>query len=100
MALCEKPVSDSNKLSALLNPAVIFEVLSGSTEETDKGKKIEEYLNLPSVPDYLLIAQERVSVVHWNKQADGQWRMDGVYAILRFSHTGVCEHHSYSCRHL
>ena len=73
MALCESPVSDGNKPPALLNPAVIFEVLSDSTEETDKGKKIEEYFQLPSVTDYLLLAQERVHVMHWSKQNGGQW---------------------------
>ena len=47
MALCGEPLTEGRKPPALLNPAVVIEVLSDSTRNTDMGKKIEEYLDLP-----------------------------------------------------
>ncbi len=76
MAMCDVPAFDDNKPPCLLNPAVIVEILSNSTQETDKGKKIEEYLNFSSVTDYLLVEQERVNVVHWSRQKGDQWNMN------------------------
>ncbi len=42
----------------LLNPTVVFEVLSPSTEQYDRGKKLHNYLTIPSLQDYLLVAQD------------------------------------------
>ena len=73
MALCNEAISDGRKPPALLNPSVVFEVISASTEEVDKGKKIEEYLHLETVTDYLLVEQEKVSVSHWSKNNEREW---------------------------
>lgn len=73
MAVCGTPVFDDNKPPCLLNPNVIVEVLSASTEGIDKGRKIDEYLRCSSVTDYLLVEQERVSVIHMRRQDADEW---------------------------
>ena len=57
----------------VLNPGLIAEVLSPSTEGYDRGKKFEAYRTLTSLREYLLISQERPHVEHYSKQDDGSW---------------------------
>lgn len=57
----------------LTNPTVIMEVLSESTEKYDRGLKFELYRGLPSLREYVLIAQDRMSVERYFKQDDGSW---------------------------
>lgn len=57
----------------LTNPTVLIEVLSKSTEAKDRGEKAEEYRSLPSLQEYLLIAQDRYHVEHYVRQSDQQW---------------------------
>ena len=60
-------------LDTLLDPAVIIEILSPSTEAYDRGKKFELYRALESLRDYILIASERIQVEHFSRQSNGQW---------------------------
>src|SRR5215210_8320716 len=55
---CEPEQFDDAENDTLLNPVVIVEVLSASTEAYDRGKKFEQYQQLGSLTDYLLVAQE------------------------------------------
>lgn len=55
----------------LLNPTLIFEVLSPSTEAYDRGEKFAQYWQLGSLTDYVLVAQDRVRVEHFTRQGDG-----------------------------
>ena len=57
----------------VLNPTVIVEALSKSTESYDRGVKFEHYRTLESLTDYLLISQDRASVEHRMRQPDGRW---------------------------
>src|SRR5262249_27091320 len=57
----------------LLNPVLIYEVLSPSTEAYDRGDKFTHYKSIPSLREYLLIAQHRPHVTHFVKQDDGTW---------------------------
>ncbi len=59
----------------LLNPHVIFEVLSDSTEAYDRGRKFEHYRTIPSFKEYVLVSQHEVHVDHFVKQPDGSWLM-------------------------
>jgi Uma2 family endonuclease len=61
------------KPDTLLNPRVIVEVLSDSTESFDRGEKMLAYREIPSLTDYLLIAQTHISVEHYSRQPDGRW---------------------------
>jgi Uma2 family endonuclease len=57
----------------LINPTVLVEVLSDSSEAYDRGKKSEQYRTLSTLTDYLLIAQDRVLVEHYSRQAGERW---------------------------
>jgi Uma2 family endonuclease len=52
---------------------VVIEVLSKTTEAKDRGEKAEEYRSLPSLQEYLLIAQDRYHVEHYVRQSNQQW---------------------------
>ena len=59
---------------SLLNPQVIFEVLSPSTEAFDRGDKFFRYQQLESLIDYVLLSSEQMRVEHFVRQADGSWQ--------------------------
>jgi Uma2 family endonuclease len=61
--------------TTLLNPTVIFEVLSKSTEKRDRGDKQEDYFNLESVKDYILVSQDRVKVEHYHREKNNKWTL-------------------------
>ena len=50
-----------------------MEVLSSSTEEDDRGEKFRHYRTIPTLRDYILVAQDKVEVEHHARQADGSW---------------------------
>jgi Uma2 family endonuclease len=52
----------------LLTPAVVFEVLSPSTEAYDRGAKFEHYRHLPSLNEYVLVAQDRMLVEQFTRE--------------------------------
>lgn len=66
---------DGNGGDVLLNPVVLAEVLSDSTEAYDRGKKFEHYRTIPSLQHYLLIAQDRYSIDCFSKKSDGSWSL-------------------------
>jgi Uma2 family endonuclease len=57
----------------LLNPILLVEILSDSTEAFDRGKKFEHYRRIPSLREFLLIAQDRCKIDQHIKQEDGRW---------------------------
>ena len=61
----------------VLNPTVIIEVLSPSTASYDRGDKFADYRLIPSLQEYVLIAQDRPSVEHYLRQGD-QWLLTAV----------------------
>ncbi|MHB2018389.1 MAG: Uma2 family endonuclease [Candidatus Xenobia bacterium] len=73
-AVCE-PAFEDAKGDTLLNPMVVFEVLSPSTEAYDRGDKAAHYRRCASVQEYVLISQDRVRVEHFARQRDGSWRL-------------------------
>jgi Uma2 family endonuclease len=76
--VCGKPELVGDGGDVIANPRIIVEVLSDSTERfdhLDHGEKFEGYRSLPSVVDYLLVAQKRIRVEHYARQADGSWTL-------------------------
>jgi Uma2 family endonuclease len=57
----------------ILNPLVIVEVLSPSTEGYDRGKKFELYRAIVAFREYLIIHQDRRHVEHYSRQDDASW---------------------------
>lgn len=68
--------SASGESETLLNPIVIFEVLSKSTEKRDRGEKAEDYFKLESLRDYVLVAQNKIRVEHFSKQSNRKWALE------------------------
>ncbi len=80
-ALCGRPEFEDDTRDALLNPAVLVEVLSDSTEAYDRGRKFDLYRAMPSLRDYVLASQHEPLVEHFWRQPDGSW-------VLRALHPG------------
>jgi Uma2 family endonuclease len=62
---------ENAKRDSLLNPTVVFEVLSPSTESYDRGKKFGHYQTVLSISDYLIVSQDVCRVEHFIRQAEG-----------------------------
>lgn len=75
----EQQVGDAEQ-DTLLNPTLIVEVLSPATESYDRGDKFAAYRRLPSLQEYVLIAQDRPSVDHYLRQGD-QWLLTPVIGL-------------------
>lgn len=73
--VCGRPELEDSELDTLLNPQLIVEVLSTSTEAYDRGEKFEQYRSIPSFREYVLISQDKALVDHFVKQPDGSWLM-------------------------
>jgi Uma2 family endonuclease len=69
--VCGEAKFEDAKQDSLLNPTVLFEVLSKSTESYDRGKKFQHYQLLPSLMDYFLVAQDAYRVEHYTRLQDG-----------------------------
>jgi len=61
--------------TTLLNPRLIVEVISPKTEEFDRGTKVVQYRTIPSLAEYILVAQDRVHVEHFLRQGSHRWLM-------------------------
>src|SRR6185437_5705408 len=69
--VCGGPQFLDGQLDTLLNPSLVVEVLSPSTEGYDRGRKFELYQEIESLRDYLLVASDRVHADLYTRQADG-----------------------------
>ena len=91
VVVCGEPRFEDPHVDTLLNPTVIIEVLSDSTAAYDRGEKFAHYRALPSLSDYLLIAQDQPRIEHYQRQSDGRWlysATDGLDAQVEISTIG------------
>jgi Uma2 family endonuclease len=72
-AVCGEAEFDDEQQDTLLNPIIIVEVLSKSTEGYDRGEKFEHYRKLESLVEYILVAQDKYHVEHYARQPNHQW---------------------------
>jgi len=83
--VCGDPLFFEEDANTLLNPTVIIEVLSPSTEGYDRGKKFQHYRGLRSLKEYLLISQDTYHIDHFVRQGEIGWLLteyDGPAATL------------------
>jgi len=73
MVVCDKPVFVDDEVDTLLNPKLIVEVLSPTTEANDRGWKWAHYRQLRSLAEYILIPQDDYRVEQYSRQADDSW---------------------------
>ncbi|GCL55896.1 hypothetical protein NIES3806_32520 [Microcystis aeruginosa NIES-3806] len=86
MVIQGQPLYQGNSKSNVINPLIIVEVLSNSTQAYDRGDKFKFYRSLPTFQEYILIEQSSYSVERYYKQKDNQWLIDfvtGENAVLQ-----------------
>src|SRR5205823_2292402 len=71
--VCGATERDAEDLLAVTNPTLIVEVLSGSTEEYDRGDKFEHYKSIGSLQQYVLVAHDDRFVEVWTRGEDREW---------------------------
>ena len=79
--VCGKPELLDDHFDNLLNPSVIIEVLSPSTESYDRGNKFFTYQQIPSLKEYILVDTSAISIQTIVKKDDGLWKFDAVTAL-------------------
>ena len=90
--VCGRAAFEDEVQDTLLNPSVIFEVLSKSSELYDRGDKFAMYRTLDSLKDYVLVAQKHVRIEHFNRQPNDTWLLRVLGAGERLSLTSIgCE---------
>jgi Uma2 family endonuclease len=87
--VCGRPSFVDDHTDVITNPMVIVEVLSDSTERFDRGEKFAGYRSLPSLVDYLLVAQDQARVEHYTRGPDGTWVLRELVAGMRLQLTGL-----------
>jgi Uma2 family endonuclease len=79
--ICGQPKYEDYQKDTLVNPTILVEVLSKSTESYDRGAKFQHYRSLESLTDYLLVSQDTATVEHRVRQPDDRWLL-GIYQGL------------------
>jgi Uma2 family endonuclease len=77
VVVCDTPQFEDDERDTLLNPTVIIEVLSASTEAYDRGKKFQHYRTLESLRECMLIAQDIVWIEYYVYRG-GYWMLTDV----------------------
>ena len=79
LVVCGVPEMEDDDV--LLNPVLIVEVLSPSTEAYDRGRKFEHYRRIPSLAEYLLVAQDTHRIEQFTRQDPEHWLMTEVRGL-------------------
>ena len=87
--VCGKPEHIDERSDVITNPQVVVEVLSGSTELFDRGEKFAGYRSLPSLVDYVLVAQDQVRIEHYARGPDGTWVLRELGPGMRLACMGL-----------
>jgi Uma2 family endonuclease len=86
--LCGPGTYDSADRDTLINPTALIEVLSPSTEKYDRGAKFRRYQQIPSLTEYILVAQDEPLCERFVRKADGSWALVafvGLTDVLTFT---------------
>jgi Uma2 family endonuclease len=70
---CGAPKLEDEHFDTLLNPTLLIEVLSDSTERYDRGRKTEHYRQIESLQEYLLVSQEEAHIERYLRQSEREW---------------------------
>lgn len=92
--VCGDPQFDpaAPRSTTVLNPRLIVEVLSDSTEGFDRGEKFADYRDIESFREYALVSQHTPRAEVYLRQEDGSWRFQpsaGLDAVVRLESIGV-----------
>lgn len=82
LVYCGAPVFHDEHRDVLLNPKVIIEILSTSTEAFDRGEKFIRYRTYnDTLTDYLLVSQKDAFIEHFTRQSDGNWLLSATLGL-------------------
>jgi Uma2 family endonuclease len=90
--VCGTPAFADDQADTLLNPALLIEVLSPSTEAHDRGFKFAQYRRLESLREYALVSQIEPRVEIFRRQASGEWLLSESTGL-----DGTCRLDSVGC---
>lgn len=79
VTVCEDSLYYEALPHTLLNPVVVVEVLSPTTQKKDRESKLAAYKRLPSLQHYLLVSQDRVMVHHYERSGQNNWKFSDFY---------------------
>jgi Uma2 family endonuclease len=86
VVVCDEPKFLDEHRDVVLNPKVIIEGLSESTEAFDRGLKFERYQKYnPTLTDYILVSQDHAQMEHYHREKNGKWsyeRHEGLKAVV------------------
>jgi Uma2 family endonuclease len=71
--VCGRFMLADERQDILLNPTVIFELLSPSTEKYDRGIKLQSYRSIESLQDYILVAQDQIRIEQYTRGEANVW---------------------------
>ena len=74
--ICGDIVNPDDNNETALQPAVIIEILSGSTKDYDRGTKFKLYRDIPALKEYILIDSEAIGIELFRLSADGHWQLE------------------------
>lgn len=75
VVVCSEPEFEDGYFDTLLNPRIVVEILSDSTERCDRGARFRHYRQIPSLKEYVLVAQDRPLIERYACQSDGSWNL-------------------------
>ena len=79
--VCGQPVFADDRCDVLLNPALLVEVLSESTEFYDRNIKANYYRTIESLSEYLFVSQSEYHVEQYTRQLDGRWLITDIRSL-------------------
>ncbi len=81
VVVCGEPKFQDKVFDTLLNPTLLIEVLSESTESYDRGKKFQHYRSIESLQEYVLVSQDEARIEKYLKQGDGFWVLSEAFGL-------------------
>ncbi|MEO0059341.1 MAG: hypothetical protein RLZZ312_988 [Bacteroidota bacterium] len=84
--ICGKIENTDDSFDTAKNPTVIFEILSKSTRNYDKGQKFTLYRDIETLKEYILIDSEKLSIEKFSKNNDNSWTLTEFQALSDIFH--------------
>jgi Uma2 family endonuclease len=81
LVVCGTPQLEDKEKDILLNPTVLIEVLSDSTEAKDRGLKAWHYRKIESLSEYIFIDQHTAKIELYTRQTNGRWTLSEVNGL-------------------
>jgi len=91
--VCGEAQFEDTQQDILLNPTLIVEVLSDSTEAYDRGGKFAHYRKLDSLMAYVLITQTKPHIEHYVRQPDNRWLLSEADSVHDTIHLPAIDCH-------